>query len=208
MNRFIIGTNLNEHSLKAELSIGTVTGKEALEVLNLLFDAVRPVPMSNSAILPAEYADYDDVQSERDELSDENSKLESRIEDAEEEIEKANERRDDAKDEAAALEEENGKLKDSIKNLQSVLHETLRRYEPSYTTSFDDISVGQENLRIVLDAKANVEFAEARLDIAESVISKRIAELRSKDEVAPYHQSVATEAAENFKKIVTTTKDK
>lgn len=207
MNRFIIGPNLNEHSLKAELSIGTVTGKEALEVLNLLFDAVRPIQMSDSAILPAEYADYDDVQSERAELSYENSKLESRIEDAEEEIEKANERRDDAKDDADALEEENGKLKSSIKNLQSVLHETLRRYEPSYTTSFNDISVGQENLRIVLDAKANVWDADARLTEAESVISKRIAELRRKDEVAPYHQSVATEAAENFKKIITT-KDK
>ena len=201
MNRFIIGPNLNERSLKAELSIGTVTGKEALEVLNLLFDAVRPVPMSNSAILPAEYADYDDVQSERDELSGENEKLESQRGDAEAE-------RDDAKDEADALEEENGKLKDSIKNLQSVLHETLRRYEPSYTTSFNYISDGQKNLRIVLDAKANVGDADARLTEAESVISKRIAELRRKDEVAPYHQSVATEAAENFKKIVTTTKDK
>lgn len=201
MNRFIIGPNLNEHSLKAELSIGTVTGKEALEVLNLLFDAVRPVPMSNSAILPAEYADYDDVQSERDELSGENEKLESQRDDAEAE-------RDDAKDDAAALEEENGKLKDSIKNLQSVLHETLRRYEPSYTTSFNYISDGQKNLRIVLDAKANVEYANARLTDAESAIYKRIAELRSKDEVAPYHQPVATEAAENFKKIVTTTKDK
>lgn len=201
MNRFIIGPNLNEHSLKAELSIGTVTGKEALEVLNLLFDAVRPVPMSDSAILPAEYADYDDVQSERDELSGENEKIESRLETVEADLE-------DAEDEAAELEEENGKLKDSIKNLQSVLHETLRRYEPSYTTSFDDISVGQENLRIVLDAKANVEDADARLTDAESAISKRIAELRRRDEVAPYHQSVATEAAENFKKIVTTTKDK
>lgn len=201
MNRFIIGPNLNEHSLKAELSIGTVTGAEAIEVLNLLFDAVRPVPMSDSAILPAEYADYDDVQSERDDLRDENEKIESQRDDAESE-------RDDAKDDADALEEENGKLKTSIKNLQSVLHETLRRYEPSYTTSFNDISVGQENLRIVLDAKANVEDADARLTDAEAAISKRLAELRRKDEVAPYHQSVATEAAENFKKIVTTTKDK
>lgn len=207
MNRFIIGPNLNEHSLKAELSIGTVTGKEALEVLNLLFDAVRPVPMSDSAILPAEYADYDDVQSERDELRDENEKLESRIEDAEEEIEKANERRDDAKDEADALEEENARLKATINELQSALNETVRRYEPSYTTSFDEIRVGQENLSAVLEAKANVEYANARLTDAESVIYKRLAELRRKEEVAPYHQSVATEAAENFKKI-TTTKDK
>ena len=200
MNRFIIGTTLNEHSLKAELSIGTVTGREALEVLNLLFDAVRPVPMSDSAILPAEYADYDDVQSERDELSGENEKIESQRDDAEAE-------RDDAKDEADALEEENERLKATIKELQSVLNETLRRYEPEYTTSFDEIRVGQENLSTVLEAKANVEFAEARLDIAESVISKRLAELRRKEEVAPYHQSVATEAAENFKKIITT-KDK
>jgi peptidoglycan hydrolase CwlO-like protein len=126
VNRFIIGPNLNEHSLKAELSIGTVTGKEALEVLNLLFDAVRPVPMSDSAILPAEYADYDDVQSERDELRDENSKLESRIEDVEEEIEKANERRDDAKDEADALEEENGRLKATIKKLEARITELTK----------------------------------------------------------------------------------
>jgi chromosome segregation ATPase len=200
VNRFIIGPNLNEHSLKAELSIGTVTGKEALEVLNLLFDAVRPVPMSNSAILPAEYADYDDVQSERDELRDENEKLESQRDDAESE-------RDDANDEADALEEENARLKATINELQSALNETVRRYEPSYTTSFDEIRVGQENLSAVLEAKANVEYANARLTDAESVIYKRLAELRRKEEVAPYHQSVATEAAENFKKI-TTTKDK
>lgn len=200
MNRFIIGPNLNEHSLKAELSIGTVTGKEALEVLNLLFDAVRPVPMSDSAILPAEYADYDDVQSERDELRDENEKLESQRDDAESE-------RDDANDEADALEEENARLKATINELQSALNETVRRYEPSYTTSFDEIRVGQENLSAVLEAKANVEYANARLTDAESVIYKRLAELRRKEEVAPYHQSVATEAAENFKKI-TTTKDK
>jgi chromosome segregation ATPase len=200
VNRFIIGPNLNEHSLKAELSIGTVTGKEALEVLNLLFDAVRPVPMSDSAILPAEYADYDDVQSERDELRDENEKLESQRDDAESE-------RDDANDEADALEEENARLKATINELQSALNETVRRYEPSYTTSFDEIRVGQENLSAVLEAKANVEYANARLTDAESVIYKRLAELRRKEEVAPYHQSVATEAAENFKKI-TTTKDK
>ena len=119
MNRFIIGPNLNEHSLKAELSIGTVTGKEAIEVLNLLFDAVRPIPMSDSAILPAEYADYDDVQSERDELSDENSKLESQRDDAEAE-------RDDAKDEAAELEEENERLKSTIKKLEARITELTK----------------------------------------------------------------------------------
>jgi superfamily II DNA or RNA helicase len=96
---------------------------------------------------------------------------------------------------------------DCINELQSALNETVRRYEPSYTTSFDEIRVGQENLSAVLEAKANVEYANARLTDAESVIYKRLAELRRKEEVAPYHQSVATEAAENFKKI-TTTKDK